>query len=74
MYFRYEEFQPMLFKQFENKPFCMFDNFNKSVDEFFSQIESQKLDMKALQQVCIGYFKEDLQVPEYSVLGFESRE
>ncbi|XP_078313249.1 ribosome quality control complex subunit NEMF-like isoform X1 [Crassostrea virginica] len=46
----YEEFHPMLFKQFENKPFCMFDNFNKSVDEFFSQIESQKLDMKALQQ------------------------
>lgn len=43
----------MLFKQFENKPHSIFDNFNKSVDEFFSQIESQKLDMKALQQVCI---------------------
>ncbi|XP_061172941.1 ribosome quality control complex subunit NEMF-like [Saccostrea echinata] len=46
----YEEFHPMLFKQFENKPHCMFDNFNKSVDEFFSQLESQKLDMKVLQQ------------------------
>lgn len=46
----YEEFHPMLFKQFENKPHSIFDNFNKSVDEFFSQIESQKLDMKALQQ------------------------
>ncbi|XP_048732715.1 ribosome quality control complex subunit NEMF-like [Ostrea edulis] len=46
----YEEFHPMLFKQFENKPHCMFENYNKSVDEFFSQLESQKLDMKALQQ------------------------
>lgn len=53
IYCRYEEFHPMLFKQFENKPHSIFDNFNKSVDEFFSQIESQKLDMKALQQVCI---------------------
>lgn len=43
----------MLFKQFENKPHCMFENYNKSVDEFFSQLESQKLDMKALQQVIL---------------------
>lgn len=46
----YEEFHPMLFKQFEHKPVCELENFNKAVDEFFSKQESQKLDMKSLQQ------------------------
>ncbi|XP_033735846.1 nuclear export mediator factor Nemf-like [Pecten maximus] len=46
----YEEFHPMLFKQFEHKPVCELASFNKAVDEFFSKQESQKLDMKSLQQ------------------------
>ncbi|XP_060068947.1 ribosome quality control complex subunit NEMF-like [Ylistrum balloti] len=46
----YEEFHPMLFKQYEHKPVCELANFNKAVDEFFSKLESQKLDMKSLQQ------------------------
>ncbi|XP_021353469.1 nuclear export mediator factor Nemf-like isoform X2 [Mizuhopecten yessoensis] len=46
----YEEFHPMVFKQFEHKTMCELVTFNKAVDEFFSQLESQKLDMKSLQQ------------------------
>ncbi|KAK3092818.1 hypothetical protein FSP39_007530 [Pinctada imbricata] len=46
----YEEFHPMLFRQFEGRPHCEFDTFNKAVDEFFSKLESQKIDMKVLQQ------------------------
>ncbi|KAJ8308820.1 hypothetical protein KUTeg_013694 [Tegillarca granosa] len=45
----YEEFHPMIFRQLENKPYCHFETFNKAVDEFFSKMESQKLDMKTLQ-------------------------
>ena len=51
--FRYDEFHPLLFRQFESKPFCSFESFNKAVDEFFSKQESQKIDMKVLQQVPV---------------------
>ncbi|XP_050988498.1 ribosome quality control complex subunit NEMF [Labeo rohita] len=46
----YEEFHPFLFCQHEKSRFVEFESFNKAVDEFFSKMESQKLDMKALQQ------------------------
>lgn len=51
--YSYEEFHPMLFCQHEAKPRVEFDTFNQAVDNFFSNIGSQKLDMKQLQQVCI---------------------
>ncbi|CAB4004618.1 nuclear export mediator factor NEMF isoform X1 [Paramuricea clavata] len=46
----YQEFHPFLFEQHKDCPYLEFDSFNKAVDEFFSKIESQKLDTKALQQ------------------------
>jgi len=45
----YSEFQPYLFRQHENNPFVEFNSFNKAVDEFFSKLESHKLDIKTLQ-------------------------
>ncbi|KAL6478119.1 hypothetical protein MHYP_G00139540 [Metynnis hypsauchen] len=46
----YEEFHPFLFAQHSSNPYIEFESFNKAVDEFFSKMESQKIDMKALQQ------------------------
>lgn len=44
------EFHPYQFKQHEGCPCKEFDTFNGAVDEFFSQLESQKIDMKVAQQ------------------------
>uniref|UniRef100_A0A8D3BAM7 Ribosome quality control complex subunit NEMF n=1 Tax=Scophthalmus maximus TaxID=52904 RepID=A0A8D3BAM7_SCOMX len=45
----YDEFHPFLFAQHAS-PYLEFETFDKAVDEFFSKMESQKIDMKALQQ------------------------
>ncbi|XP_065832835.1 ribosome quality control complex subunit NEMF-like isoform X2 [Oscarella lobularis] len=46
----YEEFHPFLFRQHEGAPKLDFLTFENAVDDFFSKLGSQKLDMKALQQ------------------------
>uniref|UniRef100_A0A3Q2WLE3 Ribosome quality control complex subunit NEMF n=1 Tax=Haplochromis burtoni TaxID=8153 RepID=A0A3Q2WLE3_HAPBU len=46
----YDEFHPFLFAQHAKSPYLEFDTFDKVVDEFFSKMESQKIDLKALQQ------------------------
>nr|XP_046267885.1 nuclear export mediator factor NEMF-like [Scatophagus argus] len=46
----YDEFHPFLFAQHAKCPYLEFETFDKAVDEFFSKMESQKIDMKALQQ------------------------
>ncbi|XP_060117382.1 ribosome quality control complex subunit NEMF [Heteronotia binoei] len=46
----YEEFHPSLFLQHSKCPYVEFESFNKAVDEFYSKLESQKIDLKALQQ------------------------
>ncbi|KAK7945190.1 hypothetical protein WMY93_000918 [Mugilogobius chulae] len=46
----YDEFHPFLFAQHASSPHLEFESFDKAVDEFFSKMESQKIDMKALQQ------------------------
>lgn len=46
-----EEFHPMLFRQHKDKPFKELETFDTSVDEFFSNLEGQKMDLKALHQV-----------------------
>ncbi|XP_041069772.1 nuclear export mediator factor NEMF-like isoform X2 [Carcharodon carcharias] len=46
----YEEFHPFLFAQHTNYSCIAFDSFDKAVDEFYSKLESQKIDLKALQQ------------------------
>ena len=43
------EFHPILFHQHQNSPVETFDSFHTAIDTFFSNLESQKLDMKALQ-------------------------
>ncbi|XP_069712886.1 ribosome quality control complex subunit NEMF [Phaenicophaeus curvirostris] len=48
--YTYEEFHPFLFSQHSKCPYLEFDSFNKAVDEFYSKLEGQKLDLKALQQ------------------------
>ncbi|KAK4124831.1 hypothetical protein N657DRAFT_569813 [Parathielavia appendiculata] len=45
----YEDFQPFLPKQFEDDPSCQllsFEGYNKTVDEFFSSLEGQKLESR----------------------------
>lgn len=46
----YDEFHPRLFKQHAEKPFQEYNSFNQAVDEFFSKLEGQKMDMKTVQQ------------------------
>uniref|UniRef100_A0A3Q2QMM5 Ribosome quality control complex subunit NEMF n=1 Tax=Fundulus heteroclitus TaxID=8078 RepID=A0A3Q2QMM5_FUNHE len=46
----YDEFHPFLFAQHAASAYLEFETFDKAVDEFFSKMESQKIDMKALQQ------------------------
>ncbi|KAJ8341664.1 hypothetical protein SKAU_G00339550 [Synaphobranchus kaupii] len=46
----YEEFHPFLFAQYAKSPYVEFETFDKAVDEFYSKMESQKIDVKALQQ------------------------
>ncbi|XP_049952116.1 ribosome quality control complex subunit NEMF-like [Schistocerca serialis cubense] len=43
------EFHPMIFEQHSNQPHKEFPTFDAAVDEFFSTLEGQKIDMKALQ-------------------------
>uniref|UniRef100_A0A3B4BG98 Ribosome quality control complex subunit NEMF n=1 Tax=Periophthalmus magnuspinnatus TaxID=409849 RepID=A0A3B4BG98_9GOBI len=47
---QYDEFHPFLFSQQRQSPHLEFESFDKAVDEFFSKMESQRIDMKALQQ------------------------
>jgi len=51
-FFTNQEFHPMLYKQHESQPYQELVGFNQAVDEFFSKMESQKLDLRAVQQVC----------------------
>uniref|UniRef100_A0A672TZC5 Ribosome quality control complex subunit NEMF n=1 Tax=Strigops habroptila TaxID=2489341 RepID=A0A672TZC5_STRHB len=49
--YTYEEFHPFLFSQHSKCPYLEFDSFNKvQSDEFYSKLEGQKIDLKALQQ------------------------
>ncbi|KAI9193299.1 uncharacterized protein BJ171DRAFT_272433 [Polychytrium aggregatum] len=45
----YEEFHPVLFSQFKNSPHKEFQGFDHAVDEFFSKLEAQKLELRARQ-------------------------
>ncbi|XP_018579710.1 nuclear export mediator factor NEMF homolog [Anoplophora glabripennis] len=50
VFYSNQEFHPMLFQQHSSMPHKEFDSFNEAVDEFFSSFESQKLELKAVQQ------------------------
>ncbi|KAF7998364.1 hypothetical protein HCN44_009762 [Aphidius gifuensis] len=44
------DFHPMILEQYKNHPHKEFTSFDAAVDEYFSLMEGQKLDLKALQQ------------------------
>lgn len=44
------EFHPYLFEQIKNQTCKEFDTFDNAVDEYFSSMEGQKLELKVLQQ------------------------
>ncbi|KAF2894967.1 hypothetical protein ILUMI_11200 [Ignelater luminosus] len=45
-----QEFHPFLFSQHSSQPFQEFDTFNLAVDEFYSTLEAQKIELRALHQ------------------------
>ncbi|XP_034241273.1 nuclear export mediator factor NEMF homolog [Thrips palmi] len=45
-----QEFHPTVFLQMRGQPIREFDSFDQAVDEFYSSQESQKIDLKAIQQ------------------------
>jgi predicted ribosome quality control (RQC) complex YloA/Tae2 family protein len=49
-YFTNIEFQPYLYNQYIKEPTREFPSFVQAVDEFYSNLESQKIDLKAFQQ------------------------
>ncbi|XP_053985136.1 ribosome quality control complex subunit NEMF homolog isoform X2 [Hylaeus volcanicus] len=44
------EFHPFLFEQHKFYPYKSFSSFDAAIDEYFSEMEGQKLDLKVLQQ------------------------
>ncbi|XP_068618878.1 ribosome quality control complex subunit NEMF homolog [Battus philenor] len=44
-----QEFHPMLFAQYKDQPYSEHDSFDRAVDEFFSALEGQKIDLKTVQ-------------------------
>ncbi|KAK8390645.1 hypothetical protein O3P69_010388 [Scylla paramamosain] len=46
----YQEFIPMLFRQYADVPVETFPSFNQACDDFFSKLESIKIDQKAVQK------------------------
>ncbi|KAJ0173458.1 hypothetical protein K1T71_010607 [Dendrolimus kikuchii] len=43
------EFNPMLYNQHKNQPYAEYETFDRAVDEFFSALEGQKIDLKTVQ-------------------------
>ncbi|OTB03936.1 hypothetical protein M426DRAFT_321236 [Hypoxylon sp. CI-4A] len=65
----YEDFHPFLPHQFEEDPGCIvltFNNFNKTVDEFFSSIEGQKLQSKLTEKEAAAERKLDATKAEHA--------
>ncbi|XP_063700064.1 ribosome quality control complex subunit NEMF homolog [Culicoides brevitarsis] len=48
-YYTNLEYQPMLYAQYENEPFKRLPTFDASIDEFYSELEGQRIDNKAFQ-------------------------
>lgn len=48
-YYSNLEYQPLLYSQFEEDPFKLIETFDAAIDEFYSTLEGQKIDLKAFQ-------------------------
>ena len=50
----YDQFHPsVLLPDFENSKTVQFPTLNEAVDDFFSKIESQNIDMQQMNKVCV---------------------
>ncbi|XP_053671218.1 ribosome quality control complex subunit NEMF homolog [Anopheles nili] len=49
-YFTNLEYHPYLYNHYQGEPFKEFESFTVAVDEFYSSLESQKIDLKAFAQ------------------------
>jgi predicted ribosome quality control (RQC) complex YloA/Tae2 family protein len=49
-FFTYQEYHPHNYRQFSDAPTLEFPDFSSSVDEFYSKLENQKVDLKVVQQ------------------------
>ncbi|XP_017776836.1 PREDICTED: nuclear export mediator factor NEMF homolog [Nicrophorus vespilloides] len=49
-FFANQEFHPLLYAQHTEHTYQEYETFNEAVDEFFSTLQGQKIDMKSLQQ------------------------
>ncbi|XP_047512357.1 ribosome quality control complex subunit NEMF homolog [Pieris napi] len=43
-----QEFHPLLYSQHKNQPYSEYETFDRAVDEFFSALEGQKIDLKTI--------------------------
>ncbi|GBP78961.1 Nuclear export mediator factor NEMF homolog [Eumeta japonica] len=43
------EFHPMLYAQLQDQPYIEYDSFDRAIDEFFSALEGQKIDLKTIK-------------------------
>lgn len=48
-YYTNFEYHPMMYNQYKNEPFKHVPTFDASIDEFYSELEGQKIDHKAFQ-------------------------
>eukprot|EP01137_Pigoraptor_chileana_P019675 Opistho-2@81013 len=60
----YESFEPVVLLQDADRPHIAFDSFDRAVDEYFSRIEGQRIDVRAAQQEAqaskrIGYLRRE---------------
>ncbi|CAK1547486.1 unnamed protein product [Leptosia nina] len=44
-----QEFHPLLYSQHKSQPYTEYETFDRGVDEFFSALEGQKIDLKTIQ-------------------------
>jgi len=49
-FFTFIEFHPYCYKQYKDKHIVEFDSFNTACDQFFSQVEAQKIELKTVHQ------------------------
>jgi len=60
-----QEYHPFLFAQHQNLPSKMYESFNEAVDEFYSNLESQKYDVKCMQQVSVYIYNNIVEKPYF---------
>eukprot|EP00178_Gracilaria_changii_P026543 TRINITY_DN816_c2_g1_i1.p2 TRINITY_DN816_c2_g1~~TRINITY_DN816_c2_g1_i1.p2 ORF type:complete len:1097 (+),score=206.85 TRINITY_DN816_c2_g1_i1:3489-6779(+) len=55
----YADFTPFLFNQYKDRPFKEFSTFDEAVDEYFSRIESQRVENSQAKREALAFKKVD---------------